>query len=206
LLTVKQPWSNFWIPPGTGISKDTIEGSRYALLDINLTHPIRVTQMSIAHFLARKKPGVVTHISSVAGQVPYFPTPVYVASKHALNGFVRSMDRLEDPPAHIPIIRVNAVAPARILTPLWTDHPDKMAMVGKDAPGWVTPEVVANVMLDLVEKQEHVGGTIIEVGDVVRNVEAFNDGGPQSVGNSVKNDPSYEKDMWASMEKMMEGK
>jgi 3-hydroxybutyrate dehydrogenase len=116
------------------------------------------------------------------------------------------MNRLEDPPAHIPKIRVNAVAPARILTPLWTDNPEKMAMVGKDAPGWVTPEDVANVMLDLVEKEEHVGGTIIEVGEVVRNVEAFNDGGPQSVGNAVKNDPTYEKDMWASMEKMMEGK
>ena len=116
------------------------------------------------------------------------------------------MHRLEDPPAHIPKIRVNAVAPARILTPLWTDNPEKMAMVGKDAPGWVTPEDVALVMLDLVEKEEHVGGTILEVGAGVRRVEAFNDGGPASGGNAVKNDPGYEKDMWATMEKIMKEK
>lgn len=202
-LTAPQLWSNFWIPPGTGTSRDTLEGSRYALLDINVTHPIRVTQMAISHFLKRHKPGVVVHISSVAGQAPYFPTPVYVASKHAINGFVRSMDRLENPPAHIPKIRVNAVAPARILTPLWTDNPEKMAMVGKNAPGWVTPEDVALVMLDLVEKEEHVGGTILEVGAVVSRVETFNDGGPTSRGNGVKNDPEYEKDVWATMERIM---
>lgn len=162
--------------------------------------------MAISHFLERKKPGSIVHVSSVAGQEPYFPTPVYVASKHALNGFVRSMKRLDAPPAHIPRIRVNAVAPARILTPLWTDNPEKMAMVGKNSTGWVTPEFVASVMLDLVEKEENVGGTILEVGAVVRKVEAFNDGGPVSVGNRVGNDPDYEKDMWASMEKIMEGK
>lgn len=76
-------------------------------------------------------------------------------------------------------------------------------MVGKDNPGWVTPEDVAKVMLDLVEKEENVSGTILEVGEVTRKVEAFNDGGPQSAGNAVKNDPGYEKDMWASMLKMM---
>ncbi|TVY27587.1 15-hydroxyprostaglandin dehydrogenase [NAD(+)] [Lachnellula hyalina] len=195
-------WSNFWIPPGTGTSRDTIEGSRYAILDINVTHPIRVTQMAISHFLKRNKPGVIVHISSVGGQAPNFPTPVYVATKHAINGLVRSLDRLEDPPAHLPKIRVNAVAPARILTPLWTDNAEKMAMVMKNNPGWVTPEDVALVMLDLVEKEEHVGGTILEVGATVGRVETFNDGGPASRGNGVKNDPGYEKDMWAMMEKI----
>ena len=199
---VLQLWSNFWIPPGTGTSRDTIEGSRYAILDINVTHPIRVTQMAISHFLKRNKPGVIVHISSVGGQAPNFPTPVYVATKHAINGLVRSLDRLEDPPAHLPKIRVNAVAPARILTPLWTDNAEKMAMVMKNNPGWVTPEDVALVMLDLVEKEEHVGGTILEVGATVGRVETFNDGGPASRGNGVKNDPGYEKDMWAMMEKI----
>ncbi|KAF4634745.1 hypothetical protein G7Y89_g3351 [Cudoniella acicularis] len=199
-------WSNFWIPPGTPGSKDANSSSRYALFDINLTHPIRVTQMAIAHFMWRKKPGVILHITSVAGQVPYFPTPMYVASKHALNGFVRSMARLEDPPAHIPKIRVNAVAPARILTPLWTDNPEKMKMVGrKEDAGWVMPEEVAQVMLDLVEKEEYVGGTIVEIGANVRTVEAFNDPGPNASGNGVKGDPGVEDDMWSAMEKMMNG-
>jgi 3-hydroxybutyrate dehydrogenase len=174
-------------------------------LDINITHPIRVTQMAIGHFFARKKPGVVVHVSSVADQIPFFPTPMYVASKHALSGFVRSLSRLENPPSHLLQIRVNAVAPARILTPLWTDHPDKMQMVGKDNPGWIMPEDVAAVMLDLVQEEEHVGGTIIEIGERVRKVEAFNNPGPGVGGNEVQRDDSIEADMWASMERQYNG-
>lgn len=172
-------------------------------MDINLTHPIRTTQLAISHFLSHKKPGVVVHVSSVAGQVPFFPTPLYVAAKHALNGFVRSLDRLEFPPAHlphIPKIRVNAVAPARILTPLWTESPDKLNMLG-DNPGWILPDAVAKVMLDLVQKEEYVGGTIVEVGDKVRVVQTYGDPGPKGSGNAVQHDEKEEMDMWKSVQR-----
>ncbi|KAG0652491.1 15-hydroxyprostaglandin dehydrogenase [Hyphodiscus hymeniophilus] len=173
-------WSNFWQAPGTALSTDQTSSSRYRTLDINMVHPIRLTQLAIAHFVAQRKPGVVVHISSVAAQVPFFPTPLYVASKHALSGFVRSLSRLESPPpaSRLPKIRVNAVAPARILTPLWTESPDKMKMVNQDDPGWIGPEEVAKVMLELVEKEENVGGTIVEVGERVRVVKPFDDPGP----------------------------
>ncbi|KAG9229789.1 hypothetical protein BJ875DRAFT_177197 [Amylocarpus encephaloides] len=192
------PWTNFWNTPGSPPSKDDPASSRYALVDINITHPIRVTQMAISHFLSQKKSGTVVHLSSIGGQCPYFPTPVYVASKHAINGFVRSLARLETPPAHLPKIRVNAVAPARILTPLWTDHPEKMKMVGKEK-NWVLPSAVAQVMVDLVEKEEYVGGTIVEIGEYVRVVDAFNDAGPQGHGNGLTSDPGYADDLWAAM-------
>jgi len=199
------PWSNFWHPPGTFPSKDQPSESRYALVDINITHPIRVTQMAISHFLSRKKPGVIPHITSVAGQCPSFSTPIYVASKHALNGFIRSLAKLETPPAHfgLPKIRVNGVAPARILTPLWTDHPEKMEMVSNE-PGWVTPEAVAEVMLRLVEKDEWVGGTIMEIGKTVREVKAYDDPGPRGGGNYVENDEGYDDNMWKSLKKQFE--
>jgi 3-hydroxybutyrate dehydrogenase len=176
-------------------------------MDINLTHPIRVTQLAISHFLKHKKPGVVIHVSSVAGQVPFFPTPLYVAAKHALNGFVRSLDRLEYPPAHlshIPKIRVNSVAPARILTPLWTENPDKLRMLA-DNPGWILPETVAKVMLDLVQTEEYVGGSIVEVGEKVRVVQTYGDLGPKGGGNAVQHDSKEETDMWASIERQYGG-
>src|SRR3954469_18547877 len=135
-----QPSSNFWVAPGTGTSMDKLSESRYGILDINITHPIRVTQMAISHFLMRKKPGAVVHISSVAGQEPFFPTPMYVASKHAINGFVRSLARLESPTPDIPKVRVSAVAPGLIRTPLWTEHPEKMKFIpDEEDAGWVTP-------------------------------------------------------------------
>jgi 3-hydroxybutyrate dehydrogenase len=193
-----QPWSNFWNPPGTLPSKDNSAESRYAIIDINITHPIRVTQMAISHFLSRKKAGCIPHVTSVAGQCPFFPTPVYVASKHAINGFVRSLAPLESPPSPLPKIRVNAVAPARILTPLWTDNPEKMRLVGKE-PGWVTPETVAEVMLGLIEKEEWVGGTIMEVGKTVREVTALDDPGPSAGGNDTKAEVGYQNETWESL-------
>jgi 3-hydroxybutyrate dehydrogenase len=120
---------------------------------------------------------------------------------------VRSLAALESPPPafqHLPKIRVNAVAPARILTPLWTDNPEKMRMVGKE-PGWVTPEAVADVMLGLLEKEEWVGGTIMEIGKTVREVKAFDDPGPKGGGNNVENDLGYQDEMWEGLKRQFEG-
>lgn len=108
-------WSNFWHPPGTSpASSDDPDGGRYAMLDINLTHPIRATQLAIAKFLNPKRgpktnpanPKRVVHISSVAGQLPNFVAPIYVATKHGINGLVRSLA-----PLKMLGIRVNPVAP-----------------------------------------------------------------------------------------------
>jgi len=77
----EEAFSNFWIPPGTDGSADTVAESRYKLLDINLTHPIRLTQLAIGHFVAHKKGGNVVNIASVAGQLGLLPTPMYIASK-----------------------------------------------------------------------------------------------------------------------------
>jgi 3-hydroxybutyrate dehydrogenase len=202
-LTDSQPFSNFWHPPGKPPSKDDPAASRYALLDINLTHPIRMTQLAISHFISRKKPGVITHISSMAGQKPFFPTPVYVATKHAISGFVRSLAQLETPPAtsSLPSIRVNAVAPGVIRTPLWMENKDKLKMIDENADEWVSPEEVAQVMLDLVEKEENVGGTVLEVGKGrVRRVEAVNDPGPEGSGLTVSNWESEASEIWGRLE------
>ncbi|KAK1082779.1 hypothetical protein LTR48_006757 [Friedmanniomyces endolithicus] len=51
-------------------------------------------------------PKRVVHISSIAGQTPSFSTPMYVASKHAISGFIRSLAQLDTVG-----IRVNGVAP-----------------------------------------------------------------------------------------------
>ena len=75
-------------------------------------------------------------------------------------------------------------------------------MVG-DEGNWVTPEAVAQVMLDLVEKEEYVGGSIVEIGANVRMVAAFNDAGPQGHGNGLTSQPDYDRDMWESLEGMM---
>ena len=80
-----------------------------------------------------------------------------------------------------------------------------MKLVGND-PGWVTPEDVAVVMMGLVEKEEWVGGTIIEVGRTIRKVEVFNDPGPPRVGDGVvKLEKGYDDEMWESLKNQFDG-
>lgn len=121
------------------------------------------------------------NISSIAAQIPLITIPLYVASKSAISGFTRTLAMLE-PQMNI---RVNAVAPGIVKTPIWTA--DKLSWVDEEVDSWVTAERVAQVMLDLIQNPEYVGGTILEVGvDVVRKVELLNDPGTQgNKGHSV---------------------
>ena len=50
-------------------------------------------------------------------------------------------------------IRVTAVAPGVIKTPLWTDNPEKLRLV-QTGDVWVTPEYVADTMVALVEEED----------------------------------------------------
>ena len=192
-------WTNFWVPPGTGASKDKIHGDNdvghYALLDINLTHPIRATQLAISKWLnppegsksgkvSATNPKRVVHISSIAGQTPALCQPLYVASKHAISGFIRSLAPLEQTLG----IRVNGVAPGIIKTPLWTDHPEKLSLLDEKQDEWVEPEEVAEAMLRCVESDEVVGGWVLEVTKgATRNVDWRNDRGPQGPGATASN-------------------
>jgi short-subunit dehydrogenase len=56
--SVLQYWSNFW--------NDT-EHDRYAELDINVTHPIKLTRIAICALLRKNKKGVVVVVASIAG-------------------------------------------------------------------------------------------------------------------------------------------
>lgn len=126
-------------------------------------------------------------ISSIAAQKAPFPAPLYAASKHAISAFVRSLALLEK--THH--IRVNAVAPGIVKTPLWLEDEQKRDWVDEKVDVWVEPWQIAEVMLDLVENEENVGGTILEVGsETVRKVNLLNDPGPQGKGFDSSNGKS----------------
>ncbi|KAF5024831.1 hypothetical protein F66182_3070 [Fusarium sp. NRRL 66182] len=208
-------WSGFWHPPGSAESKDDVDAGHYRLLDINLTHPIRATQLAISHWLhpqspphstlaaptkaSAENPKRVVHISSIAGQIPVFRAPMYGASKFGITGFVRCLAELESVG-----IRVNAVAPGVVRTPLWTEHPEKLKFVDETQDAWVTPHEVARAMLDCLENPGHVGGTVLEVGkDNTRQVGVFNDPGPDlkdtTKGFTTSNSADGDEGVWNSL-------
>ena len=188
-------WSSFWAPPGGGISRDDPLGGRYASLDINITHPIRVTQLAISHFLAMSpppspsNPKSVVLVTSIAGQAATLFWPLYHASKHAVDGFVRCFVGFELTHG----VRITGVAPGNVLTRMFTDDPEKLRMIDVEKDRFATPDEVAKVMLSLVkdvelngrdgEKISIQGGTVLEVlAGGVRDVPTFGNVGPFTNG------------------------
>ena len=189
-------WSNFWHPPGTAESKDDPFGGRYAVMDINVTHPIRTTQLAISYFLSRTQgsevatasPKRIVHISSTADQTAGLHAPMYFASKHAISGFIYSLEALEPSLG----IRVNGVAPGVIKTPLWTEHPEKLKYFDSTQDQWATPEEVAEAMLACVQDDDLPGGTVLEVGlGSRRKVPLHNNPGPSAAPGLVISDFSW---------------
>ncbi|CZT15435.1 related to 15-hydroxyprostaglandin dehydrogenase [Ramularia collo-cygni] len=168
-------WSSFW---ELNQGEDTNASSSYKTFDININHPIRATQLAIDYFMRQGLGhGSVCMIASIAAQLTLLPVPLYCASKHAIAGFCRSLAMLE--PAKN--IRVSAVAPGIVKTPLWPD--ERLEWVDDKEDAWVTTAQVADVMIDLITNPEHVGGTVLEVGvERTRAVQTLNDPGPQGAG------------------------
>ena len=110
-------WSTFWQALKTqdnleSFSRDLAdaEPGTYATLDVNLTHPIRLSQLAIGYWTKEKMKGCLVHVSSIAGHSTGIGTPLYFASKHGLHGFVRSLAAMREEVG----IRVSAVAPGAV--------------------------------------------------------------------------------------------
>ncbi|KAM3083847.1 hypothetical protein ACMFMG_002043 [Clarireedia jacksonii] len=189
------PSSNFYNPPGTPYSSDTIEKSTYRTLDVNITHPIRLTQMGVEYWVKEKRPGRVVCLSSIGGQIGVMETPLYHASKFAITGFVRSMKNLQELG-----IRVVGVAPGLVNTPLWYSQPDKMQMLTSNQK-WITPETTAEAILDLLTMEQFIGGTILEVsGSGLRVVKELGDEGPTwDEGYMIGNLGGYKEEIYKGL-------
>ncbi|KAG8525809.1 uncharacterized protein KY384_000569 [Bacidia gigantensis] len=216
-------WSSFWHPPSSPLSKDSPTSNNYDSISINITHPIRTTQLAIQHYLrTRPRPSPsrspefptpmnIVHISSIGHQISPFAPALYCAAKHAISSFARSLS-----PLHQRLgIRVTAVAPGVIRTPLWMDDPIKRQWLTEDDQ-LVTPETVADCMLDLASeeqimvqgegsewfpggrKYEIEGGMIVEVSAEGRRiVKQVMDPGPQKrAGNTFLGLTSGKSKRW----------
>ncbi|KIW27757.1 uncharacterized protein PV07_07465 [Cladophialophora immunda] len=148
------PWSNFW--------KDTEETS-YKSIDLNVSALMKGTRLAIRDQITRVSPppstrtvGVILNVSSLAAQFPLFNQPLYCSSKAAVSAFTRALA-----PLHKEFgIKVVAVAPGNVATPLWTEDIKKVFRADDVV---IQPEEVADVMLRVIEGAEYPGGTVLEV-------------------------------------------
>jgi len=203
-------WSNFW--------NDT-EEQGYKTVQVNIEHPVKATRLAIRSFLKANKPGIIAHVSSIGGQCTRLGVPIYCATKAFINHFVRAFAELDSKEG----IKVLAVAPGFVQrfhltvlaltthrlvnTPLWHQaNPEKLKSVGENDL-WISPEEIADVLLDLCVNPSHKGGTIVEASGQGRTriVEVFNDAGPPGIGHSAGANTALEDEVFEMLKKERAG-
>lgn len=71
------------------------EEKRYATVDINLSHGIKLTRIAFQTLVSRNRKGVVLLVGSMTAFVPQYSAPLYSATKSGLVGFVRSLGQAD---------------------------------------------------------------------------------------------------------------
>jgi NAD(P)-dependent dehydrogenase (short-subunit alcohol dehydrogenase family) len=76
-------------------------------MKINVNHPLKLSRIAIRALLGKNKKGVILITASMAGFAGTFSAPLYISTKHAVVGLVRSLAILDE----LEGIKVCAVAP-----------------------------------------------------------------------------------------------
>ncbi|KAI6967450.1 hypothetical protein KC355_g12059, partial [Hortaea werneckii] len=111
--------------------------------------------------LSVNKPCVVLITASSAGLVGTYGAPLYCASKHAIVGFTKSMSQA-DVDENCKIV---CICPGMVATPLWTrdDAKHVASQFSYNESMAVTPEEVAEAMMEMVTSGEWEGGSMMEI-------------------------------------------
>lgn len=132
------------------------------VIDVNLRGVFHCTQ-AVADTMVAQGQGVILNASSVVGIYGNFGQTNYAATKFGVIGFTKTWSRELGPKG----IRVNAVAPGFIATPILATIPDNVL---KDMEARVPlkrlgqPEEIANVYAFLAsDEASYVNGAVIEV-------------------------------------------
>jgi len=133
-----------------------------AVIDVNLRGVFHCAQ-AVADTMTAQGAGVILNASSVVGVYGNFGQTNYAASKFGVIGFTKTWARELGPKG----VRVNAVAPGFVETPILDTIPEKVMeqMRAKVPLGRLArPEEIANVYAFLAsDEASYVNGAVLEV-------------------------------------------
>ena len=133
-----------------------------AVIDVNLRGVFHCAQ-AVAPSMIGHGAGVILNASSVVGIYGNFGQTNYAASKFGVIGFTKTWSRELGPKG----IRVNAVAPGFVETPILGTVPEKVLQQMRDRVPLgrlARPEEIANVYAFLAsDEASYVNGAVIEV-------------------------------------------
>ena len=133
-----------------------------AVIDVNLRGVFHCAQ-AVANSMIEQGHGVILNASSVVGIYGNFGQTNYAAAKFGVIGFTKTWSRELGPKG----IRVNAVAPGFVDTPILATIPDKVLQHMKEQVPLgrlAQPEEIANVYAFLAsDEASYINGAVIEV-------------------------------------------
>ena len=132
------------------------------VIDVNLRGVFHCSQ-AVADAMVAQGSGVILNASSVVGVYGNFGQTNYAASKFGVIGFTKTWSRELGPKG----VRVNAVAPGFVQTPILSTMPDKVIEgMAERVPlkRLGQPEEIANVYAFLASDEAgYVNGAVLEV-------------------------------------------
>jgi 3-oxoacyl-[acyl-carrier protein] reductase len=132
------------------------------VIDVNLRGVFHCTQ-AVADAMVAQGSGVILNASSVVGIYGNFGQTNYAATKFGVIGFTKTWSRELGPKG----IRVNAVAPGFVATPILSTMPEKVVDEMKNRVPLKRlgqPEDIANVYAFLAsDEAAYVNGAVLEV-------------------------------------------
>ena len=133
-----------------------------AVIDVNLRGVFHCAQ-AVADTMVAQGQGVILNASSVVGIYGNYGQTNYAASKFGVIGFTKTWSRELGPKG----VRVNAVAPGFIETPILGSIPDKVLQIMREQVPLKRlglPAEIANVYAFLAsDEASYVNGAVVEV-------------------------------------------
>ncbi len=126
------------------------------VINIDLTAVIDATRLAVHQMKRAGKGGVIINTASLIGLGPMAGAPVYAAAKAGVVNFSRSLAHLAEERS----IRVNAICPELVDTPMALGLGEKVVEDLRKSGGIIAPEEIAAAVIDLIEDDSRLGAVM----------------------------------------------
>jgi NAD(P)-dependent dehydrogenase (short-subunit alcohol dehydrogenase family) len=126
------------------------------VVDIDLVAVIDATRIAVRELRWAGRPGAIVNTASLIGLWPMPDAPVYAAAKAGVVNFTRSLGYLAEESG----IRVNAICPELVDTPMALALGEEQLEELRRSGGILTPEDIAAGVVELIEDDSRSGAVM----------------------------------------------